>query len=84
MQPSRPWIFARALVGALAHIAAIGCAQRIDVRGDSPSVTREDADAYGRQVEIDVAAIVAGMTQAHGAQAVALMPERLQDFLPHP
>jgi hypothetical protein len=32
-------------------------------------------------VEIDVAAIVAGMTQAHGAQAVALMPERLQDFL---
>jgi hypothetical protein len=41
-------------------------------------------DAYSRQLGLDVAAIVAGMTRAHGAQAVALMPQWLQDLLPHP
>jgi hypothetical protein len=79
---SRQWIFARALLGALALIASVGCAQRADSRGDRPPITGDDA--YRRQVELDVAAIVAGMTQAHGAQAVALMPKWLQDFLSHP
>jgi hypothetical protein len=45
-------------------------------------MTREAA--YGRQVDLDVAAIVAGMTRAHGAQAVALLPEWWQDLLSHP
>ena len=82
MQPSRQWIFARALVGALALIASVGCAQRIDALANDPPMTREDA--YQKQVEFDVAVIVAGMTRAHGAEAVALMPERLQDLLSHP
>jgi hypothetical protein len=45
-------------------------------------VTREDA--YKRQVDLDVAAIVAGMTRAHGAQAVALLPKWWQDLLSQP
>ncbi len=80
--PSRQWILARAVVGALALIASVGCAQRADIRGDGRPITGDDA--YRRQVELDEAAIVAGMTQAHGAQAVALMPEWLQDLLSHP
>ena len=35
-------------------------------------MTREDA--YQRQVDLDVAAIVEGMTRAHG-EAVALLPK---------
>jgi hypothetical protein len=79
---SRQWIFTRLFIGAVALIASVGCAQRADIRGDRPPITGDDA--YRRQVELDVAAIVAGMTQAHGAQAVALMPEWLQELLSHP
>jgi hypothetical protein len=41
-------------------------------------------DAYKGQVALDVTAIVAGMTRAHGAQAVALLPKWWQDFLSQP
>jgi hypothetical protein len=41
-------------------------------------------DAYKKQVDLDVAAIVAGMTRAHGAQAVALLPKWWQDLLSEP
>ena len=67
--------FVRGLTGALAVIASVGCDQRIEV-------TREDA--YSRQLSLDVAAIVAGMTRAHGAQAVASLPKQWQDFLTQP
>ena len=56
-------------------MASVGCDQRIEV-------TREDA--YSRQLSLDVAAIVAGMTRAHGAQAVASLPKQWQDFLTLP
>jgi hypothetical protein len=45
-------------------------------------VTREDT--HKRQVEVDVAAIVAGMTRAHWARAVALLPKWWQDLLSEP
>jgi hypothetical protein len=45
-------------------------------------MTREDA--YSRQLSLDVAVIVAGMTRAHGAQAVASLPKQWQDFLTLP
>ena len=32
-------------------------------------------DAYIRQLDLDVAAIIGGMARAHGAQVVALMPK---------
>ena len=72
---SSQWIFVRGLTGALAVNASVGCDQRIEV-------TREDA--YSRQLSLDVAAIVAGMTRAHGAQAVASLPKQWQDFLTQP
>jgi hypothetical protein len=78
VQPSFQWIFAPALVGALALMVSVGCVQR----AGSPPITWEDAQQ--RQVELDVAAIVAGMTQAHGAREVALMPEWLQELLSRP
>jgi hypothetical protein len=53
----------------------VGCVQRAQI-------TQEDARQ--RQVELDVAAIVAGMTQAHGAREIASMPEWLQELLSHP
>ena len=58
--------------------------RRINVRGlgNSPPITREDA--YSRQVALDVAAIVLGMTWAHGAQAVASLPKWWQDLPSHP
>ena len=81
MQSRRHWAFA--LLGALAVIASAGCGQSVDVLGTDPGnnrpMTREDA--YRRQVDLDVAAIVAGMTRAHGAQAVALLPKWWQDLL---
>jgi hypothetical protein len=72
---SSQWIFVRGLIGALAVIASVGCNQQVEM-------TREDA--YSRQLALDVAAIVAGMTRAHGAQAVASLPKQWQDFLTLP
>jgi hypothetical protein len=40
--------------------------------------------AHATQVDLDAAAIVAGMTRAHGAQAVALLPKWWQDLLSQP
>ena len=45
-------------------------------------MTRDDT--HGRQVDVDVAAIVAGMARALGAQAAAYLPHWWQDLLPHP
>ena len=47
-----------------------------------PPMTREVA--YSGQVALDVAAIVAGMTRAHGAQEVASLPKWWRDFLSLP
>jgi len=73
-----------ALLGALS--AAAVCGRSVDVlgkdQGNNRPVVREDA--YRRQVALDVAAIVAGMTRAHGAQAVALLPKWWRDLLSHP
>jgi hypothetical protein len=66
---------ARSLVGALAVVSSAGCHQSADALGSRP-MTREAA--YGRQVDLDVAAIIVGMALAHGAQVVALKPERQQ------
>jgi hypothetical protein len=86
MRSPLPQGFARGLIGALAVIASPGCGPSFDVLGkdlrNNRPITREDA--YGRQVDLDVAAIVAGMTRAHGAQAVALLPKWWQDLLSHP
>jgi hypothetical protein len=57
---SSQWIFVRGLIGALAVIASVGCDQRAEM-------TREAA--YSRQLSLDVAAIVAGMTRAQGASS---------------
>ena len=84
MQSARQW--AIALLGTLSVIASTGCGQSGDVlgkdHGNNRPMTREDA--YRGQVDLDVAAIVAGMTRAHGAQAVALLPEWWQDLLSQP
>ena len=45
-------------------------------------MTRDDM--HGRQVDLDVAAIVAGMARAHGALAAAFLPHWWQDLLSHP
>jgi hypothetical protein len=45
-------------------------------------MTRDDT--HGRQVDVDVAAIVAGMARAHGAQAAAFLPHWWQDLQSHP
>ena len=72
------WTFARSLIGALAVIASAGCNQSVDApgknHGDNRPMTREDA--YVRQLDLDVAAIIEGMVRAHGGQVVALMPEQ--------
>ncbi len=81
-----PFPRATALLSALAVIASAGCEQSVDALrrdlGSNPPMTREDA--HRRQVDLDVAVIVAGMTRAHGAQAVALLPKWWQDLLSHP
>ena len=86
MQSPLPRACARCLISVFAVIASAGCDQSMDVPtrdlGDNRPVVREDA--YGRQVDLDVAAIVAGMTRAHGAQAVALLPKWWQDLLSQP
>ena len=72
------------LISALSVIASAGCDAGAPGRdlGNNRSVTRQDA--YKGQVALDVTAIVAGMTRAHGAQAVALLPKWWQDFLSQP
>ena len=82
VQSSRRWTLARALIGAFAAIAVVSCDQRVDASGDSPPMTRDDT--HSRQVDLDVAAIVAGMARAHGAQAAAYLPHWWQDLLSHP
>ena len=82
VQSSRRWTLARTLIGAFAAIAVVSCDQSIDALGDSPSMTRDDT--HGRQVDLDVAAIVAGMAWAHGAQAAAYLPHWWQDLQSHP
>jgi hypothetical protein len=72
---SYQWIFVRGLIGVLAVIASVGCDQPVEM-------TREDP--YSRQLALDVAAIVAGMTRAHVAQAVASLPQWWQYLLSHP
>jgi hypothetical protein len=74
------------LVSALAVIASAGCDQSVDAPrqdlGNNRPITREEASR--RQVDLDVAAIIAGMARAHGAQAVALLPKWWQDLLSEP
>jgi hypothetical protein len=82
VQSSHQRICVRGLIGGLAVLAVLGCDQRVDVLGNSPPITREDV--YNRQVALDVAAIVLGMTRAHGAQAVASLPKWWQDLPPQP
>jgi hypothetical protein len=70
-------MFARSLIGTLAVIASAGCDLPVDGlgkdHGDNRPMTGEDA--YLRQLDLDVAAIIEDMARAHGAQVVASMPE---------
>ena len=81
MQSPRQRAFA--LLGALSVMASAGCGRSFDVLDKDHSNNRPmiREDAAKRQVDLDVVAIVAGMTRAHGAQAVALLPKWWQDFL---
>jgi hypothetical protein len=54
-------------------IASAGCDHSQDLGNNWP-MTQEDA--YRRQVDLDVEAIVAGMARAHGAQAIAAAKEK--------
>ena len=69
---------ARSLIGALAVIASAGCDQPVDAlgkaHGDNRPMTREDA--YSKQLDLDVAAIIEGMVRVHAGRMVALMPEQ--------
>jgi hypothetical protein len=84
MQSPRQGVFV--LLGVLAVIASAGCGQTVDAVGKDHGSGRPMTGqaAYARQVDLDVAAIVAGMTRAHGAQAVALLPEWWRDLLSQP
>jgi hypothetical protein len=82
VQSSHQWIFGWGLIGVLAVIVAVGCEQHVDGLGDNPPMTREVA--HSGQVDLDVAAIVAGMTRAHGAQEVASLPKWWRDLLSQP
>ena len=82
VQSSHLRMLACSLIGALAVSASLGCDQRADGLGSNPPITQEDNPR--KQVELDVAAIVAGMTRAHGEQAVASLPKWWQDLLTHP
>jgi hypothetical protein len=82
MQSSHQWILGRGLTGVLAVIASVGCEPRVDGLGNNPPITREVT--HSRQVDLDVAAIVAGMTRAHGAQEVASLPKWWRDLLSQP
>ena len=63
--------------GARCHCVSGGCDLPVDAlgkdHGDNRPMTGEDA--YIRQLDLDVAAIIEGMARAHGAQVVASMPE---------
>jgi hypothetical protein len=72
VEPSPRWTFARCLIAAVIVTACTGSDQPLDTPGTNLPMTREDA--YQRQVYLDVAAIVEGMTRAHG-EAVALLPK---------
>ena len=82
MQSSHQWIFGWGLIGVLAVIVAVGCEQHVDRLGNNPPMTREVA--HSGQVDLDVAAIVAGMTRAHGAPEVASLPKWWRDLLSQP
>jgi len=75
------WILARGLIASLAVIASVACDQRVDALANRPPTRK---DAYRNQVDLDVAAIVAGMTRAHGARAVASLPKWWLDLLFQP
>jgi hypothetical protein len=69
----------QSVIGALAVIASAGCDQSVDAAlwkayGDNRPMTREDA--YRKQRDLDVAAIIEGMVRVHGRRIVALMPEQ--------
>ena len=82
MQSSGQPIFSRGLLGVIAVIVSVGCDRRVDALSEGPATYREDA--HSRQVDLDVAAIVAGMARAHGAQAVAALPQWWQELLSRP
>ena len=83
MQSSYQWmIHCWGLISGLTVLAVLGCDQRVDGLRNSPPITREDT--HSRLVALDVAAIVAGMTRAHGAEAVASLPKWWQDLLSQP
>ena len=68
-------ICTRSLIVGVATVAVSGCDRpgHLALRADDPPTA---ADVFSRQVHLDVVAIVAGMTMAHGVQAVWLMPAR--------
>jgi hypothetical protein len=68
-------ISTRNLIGSLGVIALAGCGQPggLPVQAADPRWTQ---DPHWRQVDLDVAAIIGGMTLAHGVRAVALAPEQ--------
>ena len=68
MQSSGQPIFSRGLLGVIAVIVSVGCDRRVDALSESPATYREDA--HSRQVDLDVAAIVAGMNRVHVAEPV--------------
>ena len=76
------WRFPLYLRIWIAVIVAVGCEQHVDGLGNNPPMTREIA--HSGQVDLDVAAIVAGMTRAHGAQEVASLPKWWRDLLSQP
>jgi hypothetical protein len=66
------WSCGRSLIAAVVVIALAGCGQsRVASVPPQSNEPRMMGDAHWRQVDLDVAAIVAGMAFAHGAQAVA-------------
>ena len=73
MLSSRDWTCSRSLIAALIVIALAGCGQSrvasVPPQSNDPRMT---GDAHWRQVDLDVAAIIAGMAFAHGARAVAV------------
>jgi hypothetical protein len=73
MLSTRDWTCSRSLIAAFTFIALAGCGQsRVASVPDEANDPRMAGDAHWRQVDLDVAAIVAGMAFAHGARAVAV------------
>jgi hypothetical protein len=68
VQSSGQPIFSRGLIGVIAVIVSVGCDRHVDALSESPATSREDARSG--QVDLDVAAIVAGMNRAHRAETV--------------